>query len=78
MKLHLSVYLENVQYFESNECLGVISILCQNIRHYIYIYIYIYIHGSLHLESNLIIVFEQNATRSIYYFSVGSYIRFGC
>ena len=35
-----------------------------------------YIHGSLHRESNLTIV-QQDATYSVYYFSVGSSICFG-
>jgi len=52
---------------------------------YIYIYIYthththtyIYTHGSVHRESNLIIV-QQDATYSIYCISVGSSTCFGC
>ena len=36
-----------------------------------------YIHGSVHRESNLIIV-QQAATYSIYYISVGSSTCFGC
>jgi len=36
-----------------------------------------YIHGSVHRESNLIIV-QQDATYSVYYISVGSSACFGC
>ena len=36
-----------------------------------------YIHGSMHRESNLITV-QQDATYSVYYFSVGCSTRFGC
>ena len=36
-----------------------------------------YIHGSVHRESNLII-FQQDATYSVYYISVGSSTCFGC
>jgi len=31
-----------------------------------------------YIVSNLIIVFQQDATYSVYYFSVGSSTRFGC
>jgi len=41
------------------------------------LYIYIYIHGSVHRESNLIIV-QQDATYSVYYISVGSSTCFSC
>jgi len=37
----------------------------------------VYIHGSVHRESNLII-FQQDATYSVYYISVGSSTCFGC
>ena len=43
----------------------------------IFIYIYIYVHGSVHHDSNLIIV-QQDATYSVYYISVGSSTCFGC
>jgi len=36
-----------------------------------------YIHGSVHRESNLIIV-QQDATYSVYYISVGSSTCFEC
>jgi len=36
-----------------------------------------YIHGSVHRESNLLIV-QQDATYSVYYISVGSSTCFGC
>jgi len=36
------------------------------------------IHGSVHHESNLIIVFQQDATYSVYSISVGSYTCFRC
>jgi len=36
-----------------------------------------YIHGSVHPESNLMIA-QQDATYSVYYFSVGSSTCFGC
>jgi len=36
-----------------------------------------YIHGFVHCESNLII-FQQDATYSVYYISVGSSTCFGC
>jgi len=36
-----------------------------------------YIHGSVHRESNLIII-QQDATYSVYYVSVGSSTCFGC
>ena len=36
-----------------------------------------YIRGSVHRESNLIIV-QQDATSSLYYVTVGSYTCFGC
>ena len=36
-----------------------------------------YIHGSVHRESNLI-TFQQDATYSVYYISVGSSTCFGC
>ena len=36
-----------------------------------------YIHGSVHRESNLIIV-QQDATYSVYYVSIGSSTCFGC
>jgi len=36
-----------------------------------------YIHGSVHRESNLIIV-QQDATYSVYHISVGSSKCFGC
>ena len=38
---------------------------------------FLYIHGSVHRESNLIIV-QQAATYSVYYISVGSSTCFGC
>jgi len=44
---------------------------------YIYIYIYIYIHGSVHRESN-VTIFQQDATYSVYYITVGSSTCFGC
>jgi len=36
------------------------------------------IYGSMPRESNLIIVFQQDATYSVYYISVGSSTCFGC
>ena len=40
-------------------------------------YLLFYIHRSVHRESNLIIV-QQDANYSVYYFSVGSCTWFGC
>jgi len=44
---------------------------------YTYIPLTFYIHGSVHRESNLII-FQQDATYSVYYISVGSSTCVGC
>jgi len=41
------------------------------------IYIYIHIHGSMHRESNIIII-QQDVTCSVYYISVGSSTCFRC
>jgi len=45
---------------------------------YIYIYTHTHTHGSVNRESNLIIVFQQDATYSVYCISVGSSTCFGC
>jgi len=42
-----------------------------------YLILFLYIHGSVHRESNLVIV-QQDATYSVYYISLGSSTCFGC
>jgi len=56
-----------------------INFLTSNYKISVFFYIYVYtfyIHGSVHRESNLIIV-QQDATYSAYYISVGSSTCFG-
>ena len=51
--------------------------ICVCVCVYVYVYIYTYIHGSVNRESNLI-TFQQDATYSVYYISLGSSTCFGC
>ena len=51
-----------------------LSLKCYKINHFTSDFIYM---GSMHRESNFIIV-QQDATYSVYYFSVGSYTYFEC